>query len=284
MGLLHEQEHLDAGDTRLLAIATGMVALMPWNPALWWQLRRLRAAIELDCDTRVLGRGVEPSAYANALLEVGERGRPALTYGSALAEPKSLLSRRVGTMFAKRLKNAWLRAGVYGVAALLLLAVACEVPAPDPVAGDGAGVEKGPVDLSQIFVEAVVDQPPERISFPRPEYPRLLLQAGVEGLVTLEAIIDATGNVEANSVKVVNSTNRAFEAPAREAMRQARFRPGRVRGQPVRVLVHLPVGFQLPEPATDRFDPADFAAPAAGARIDEVIVQGRSAVRTYRRP
>lgn len=115
--------------------------------------------------------------------------------------------------------------------------------------GVATGVEiTGPVDLTQVFMEAVVDEPPERISFPAPEYPRILLEAGVEGTVILEAIIDTTGHAEPGSIKVVESTNRAFEAPAREAMRKALFRPGRVRGQPVRVLVHMPIRFVIPKP------------------------------------
>lgn len=112
--------------------------------------------------------------------------------------------------------------------------------------GVATGVITGPIDLTQVFIEAVVDEPPERISFPQPEYPRILLEAGVEGSVTLEAIIDTTGHAEPNSIKVISSTNRAFEAPAREAMRKALFRPGRVRGQPVRVLVHMPLRFVIP--------------------------------------
>jgi TonB family protein len=125
----------------------------------------------------------------------------------------------------------------------------------DPRQFSGVGVELGvaegvtvggPVDLTQIFVEAVVDEPPERISFPPPEYPRILLEARVEGTVVLEAVIDTTGHAEPPSIKVINSTNRAFEAPARDAMRRALFRPGRVRGQAVRVLVQMPLRFVIP--------------------------------------
>ena len=57
--LAHEQEHVRAGDPRLLAGAAAAVALMPWNPALWWQLHRLRLAVEIDCDRRVLRRHPE---------------------------------------------------------------------------------------------------------------------------------------------------------------------------------------------------------------------------------
>ena len=101
--------------------------------------------------------------------------------------------------------------------------------------------------MAELFVEAVVDEPPERISFPPPEYPRMLQEAHIEGQVVLEAVIDTTGHAEPNSIKVISSTNRAFEVPAKDALRRALFRPGRVRGRPVRVLVHLPIRFVIPK-------------------------------------
>jgi TonB-dependent SusC/RagA subfamily outer membrane receptor len=51
---LHEEEHLKAGDLRLMIAGLVLVLLAPWNVALWWQLRRLRVAVEADCDVRVL--------------------------------------------------------------------------------------------------------------------------------------------------------------------------------------------------------------------------------------
>lgn len=124
----------------------------------------------------------------------------------------------------------------------------------DPREYQGVGVDSGvagpeatsPVDPAAVFVTERVDQPPVGLSFPRPAYPRILLEAGVEGTVVLEAIIDTAGRAEPGSIKVSSSTHRAFEASAREAMRRALFRPGRIRGRPVRVLVHLPLRFVLP--------------------------------------
>src|SRR5690606_19609259 len=39
--LLHEEEHARAGDPQLVVAALVVLVSMPWNPALWWQLRRL---------------------------------------------------------------------------------------------------------------------------------------------------------------------------------------------------------------------------------------------------
>lgn len=118
----------------------------------------------------------------------------------------------------------------------------------------GVGVEGGistgivggqTVDLNQVFVEAVVDEPPLRLSGPQLVYPPLLRDAGIQGHVTFEFIVGEDGHPEDGSFRVVESTNRAFERPARDVIMGSVYRPGRIRGQPVRVLVRQTVNFTL---------------------------------------
>lgn len=110
-----------------------------------------------------------------------------------------------------------------------------------------SGVEggSGPVDLTQVFAEAVVDETPEQISCPRPPYPRMMQQAGIEGTVLLEFVVDQSGHADGSSVRALDSTHKAFEAPAKEMIEKCLFRPGRVRGQAVKVLVRMPINFVL---------------------------------------
>ncbi len=125
----------------------------------------------------------------------------------------------------------------------------------DPRDYSGIGVEggvftglaggTGPIDLSQVFEEAVVDEIPERISCPSLDYPRMMQQANIEGNVLLQFIVDTTGRVERGSAEMINSTHRAFEGPARNMIARCLFRPGRVRGRAVRVLVQMPIIFAL---------------------------------------
>ncbi len=68
--LEHEQAHVRAHDPLLLLAACLAVALMPWNPALWYMLSRLRLAVELDCDRRVLRAGAPTRSYAQLLIEL----------------------------------------------------------------------------------------------------------------------------------------------------------------------------------------------------------------------
>lgn len=111
-----------------------------------------------------------------------------------------------------------------------------------------SGVEGGTgpvVDLVQVFAEAVVDEVPERISCPVPEYPRMMQQASIEGQVLLQFVVEVDGHVKGDNIEVLQSSHRAFENPARDMISRCLFRPGRVRAKPVRVLVQMPIVFHL---------------------------------------
>jgi bla regulator protein BlaR1 len=72
--LAHEQSHIAARDPWLLAGAAVVVALLSGLPALWWMRARLRLAIEIDCDQRVLaGRRDRVAAYGDLLLALASR-------------------------------------------------------------------------------------------------------------------------------------------------------------------------------------------------------------------
>lgn len=90
--LHHEDEHRSAHDAHLLFVASLALILMPWNLALWWQLRRLHLAVEMDCDNRVVRSLGDPIAYGDLLLKVaqaanrGPRLQPALLGGVGMLE------------------------------------------------------------------------------------------------------------------------------------------------------------------------------------------------------
>jgi protein TonB len=86
---------------------------------------------------------------------------------------------------------------------------------------------------------------PRRISGSKPIYPPLARARGIEGLVVLDAIIDRDGRVEEDGLKVARSVP-LLDNAAIAAVREWRFEPGRDRsGAPVRVLLRVPIRFQL---------------------------------------
>lgn len=116
---------------------------------------------------------------------------------------------------------------------------------PAPEATFDLPTDSGPMDPSQLFIRAVVDEPPIRISSPPLEYPSAMRRAGIEGVVMLQAVVATTGRIEPGSARVIRSDNIAFDVAAIRLIERSVFRPGRVRGRPVRVLIQLPVEFRL---------------------------------------
>jgi beta-lactamase regulating signal transducer with metallopeptidase domain len=103
LALAHESQHVQARDPLLLFAATMAVVLMPWNLPLWWQWRRLRFAIEVDCDMRVLASGrIADVEYAQALLNVAERSSGAPLAAAAMCESASTLEKRVHLLLLDR--------------------------------------------------------------------------------------------------------------------------------------------------------------------------------------
>jgi protein TonB len=76
-------------------------------------------------------------------------------------------------------------------------------------------------------------------------YPELLRQAGIQGRVVLQAIIDTAGRAEPSSIRIMQSPNPEFDQPSRDWLVGALFRPARVRGRAVRVLVAVPLDYHL---------------------------------------
>lgn len=140
IALRHEREHVAARDPVLIGAALLLVALAPWNPALWWQLRRLRFAIELDCDARVTRRDVDPIAYANVLLGVRERHSPTPFAAIALTEPVSQLEARIRVLTQSVRTIRPLAIALSASLATALLVAACAVAPPDSRTGAGTDV------------------------------------------------------------------------------------------------------------------------------------------------
>jgi protein TonB len=85
-------------------------------------------------------------------------------------------------------------------------------------------------------------QAPRKITSVDPIYPQLARTAHAEGMVILEAIIDAQGRVE--SVKVLRSLPLLDQA-AVDAVKQWTFTPAMLNGAAVPVVMTVTVNFQL---------------------------------------
>lgn len=75
------------------------------------------------------------------------------------------------------------------------------------------------------------------------KYPQIARRAGIEGRVIVQFIVNEDGTIE--NPRVIRGIGGGCDEEALKAVSQARFNPGRQRGEPVRVQYSLPVIFKL---------------------------------------
>jgi protein TonB len=145
------------------------------------------------------------------------------------------------------------------------IAPEAEAPTREPVPGgipDGPGVGPSQPLLTDLGTTgpATVAPPPPPVPVPKmvrvggvireprklvhvaPVYPEIARLSRVQGIVTMEAVLDATGKVE--SVRVLSSQPLLEEAAVR-AVRQWRYTPTELNGVPVPVLMTITIRFSL---------------------------------------
>jgi len=244
--LRHEHEHLEHQDPRLVVGALAMATVAPWNPVLWFQLYRLRSAMELDCDLRVLRTHADTRRYGSLLLAVAQRADRGELLAAALTESQSLLARRIAAMrrpvSSFRVPQTVLFATLAAVAGV----VACDLQSPAEPPGRTLSARPMRAAPDQAYFEFQVEQPvtPAASSL-APRYPALMRTANVEGEVLAQFVVGPDGVADVGSFKVLKSTNELFTGAVREALPQMRFNPARVGGKAVRQLVQQPFTFSL---------------------------------------
>jgi len=257
----HERSHMQARDPELILLAALPALLMPWNLPLWWQLARLRLAVEVDCDKRVLAHtNLTKVQYGRLLLDVGSRRRGRGFAGAAFSERPTDLQRRLERMMEKPMRrNGWMVLGM-GFVAGAVTAVVFLMPRPQ-------GIMIPLSELLPAWVTGVVppspsevDASPSPVFTPmtsRPEienvsevfraierkYPPLLRDAGIGGRVVVWFFIDEVGRVQ--HIRMAQSSGQAsLDAAAMTVAEVYEFTPALNGDRPTAVWVQFPVIFQ----------------------------------------
>ncbi len=223
VALDHEHEHLLAGDTKLHGLSLLVLVAMPWNVPLWWMHHRLRLAIEIDCDRRVLRRGYSSSDYGRALLEIACRGPSRELAAMGLYESASLLERRIQVMRASR-RKAWKAAvALLAVTSFSTFAFAATLDAPKQTlqvwfAGDGDSA----LPLIPSPVGSVMDGHDELASALRQHFPELA-SARVEANIVVWLLTNEHGAVAQKLAQTLEATEALDFTDAAWAQRAKAF-------------------------------------------------------------
>jgi TonB family protein len=243
--LRHEEEHRRERDPYLLFAAAIAVISMPWNVALWFQARRLRLAIEMDCDARVLR--VHPSAerYGLLMLTIAQRRSIVpVMFAPMLSDPTTNLERRIIAM--RESTRRLTKFGLYGAAATALgaLAFACTLQSDSMTAPTKPLPTR--VTDGQTYFEFQVEKAAAPVpGNPAPRYPDMLRSANVEGEVLAQFVVNTDSTVDMGTLKFLRTTHDLFSAAVRSHLPNMRFSPALVGGRPVKQLLQVPFQFSL---------------------------------------
>ncbi len=268
--LAHEEEHRRRRDPALLGVARALVVLFPWNLPLWWMGRRMREAVELDCDRGVARQHPEAiRRYAELLLLAASR--PGTSAGglavaaplASFADRTAPLHRRILMLTRRPEHRRPLRTFLLGGAAFALALLAFLLPTPDlgiaatdgelrgesasPAGGETALATEPRTGLDTIRFTPFTVAPEvlNRSEVSRAlvaEYPPLLREAGIAGTVLLYFYIDAEGQVQ--EVRIHESSGfPPLDAAALRVGAVFRFTPAMNREERVPVWIQIPVTF-----------------------------------------
>lgn len=95
----------------------------------------------------------------------------------------------------------------------------------------------------QLFKLSDLDRVPQVVSQPAPNVPSHLSARSDGGVVVVQFIVDAEGQVR--EPRVVNSTDHDYEHPALEGVKRWKFQPGVKSGRKVATLMEVPVRFEF---------------------------------------
>lgn len=159
----HEVEHVRSADPAVLTFAWLLVALFPWNVSLWWIVRRLRTATELDCDHRVVRAGADRRRYAHLLLLISQR-QGETAFASMIAGARTTLPQRIAAMHSTPPARRVLRAAVFALIAFAFGAVTASPVLARELASVRAWMPSAP---SAASVATPRSSPPEPAGVPR---------------------------------------------------------------------------------------------------------------------
>jgi len=268
--LAHELAHIARADWLVHLVAQLACAVYWFHPLFWTAERALGRETELAADDEVLGAGLEASQYAADMVEIVRACRPDVSSRApavAMARVKHLEHRIAAllkpganrTRVSRRIAVATAAASVLLVLPLAAMtggeAIDVEVRAVTlPAAIQGAmssGLEPAAptVRVSRTDRAAVLERE-DSASLPAieeyttpPLYSDEARRRGVEGIVTIAFRVDERGHVA--GARVVNGLGGGLDQNALVALRQWRFRPGRLNGTPAAMDAEVDVEFSL---------------------------------------
>jgi TonB family protein len=240
--LAHELAHVRRRDVAKNLAYVVLAMPVAWHPCAWLLRARIAESREMICDAMAAEALGGRKAYARSLLRLaaalplalGGSPQPAMGIFDG-----NTLERRVTTMMDKRktLQGAGRWAAV-GAVALLTVGAGASTMAMhrDVMAAGNAGVAKV-LQVKSGVMEGNI------LSRPNPVYPPEAKAKHQQGTCILSATINRQGEI--SRLRVIKSAGKLLDQSALDSVRQWRYKPYLLNGDPVEVQTTIHVTYSL---------------------------------------
>ncbi|MCS3615169.1 M56 family metallopeptidase [Salinibacter ruber] len=254
MTLHHELVHVRRWDDCAQLLERFVAALFAAHPLVGRLRRQIGEARERACDAAVLDDGETPAGeYARLLTAFADRASSPRLSALSLSESPSSLIDRLSAMRSSMpsflTSRAALGTALVAVGLTLTLGVVACSDSVGPSSSPEEATESSPstaADDDEVYM--VVDDPPELVGGMKAlqqsvEYPEVAREAGLEGRVIVQFVVDEEETV--TNLRVTQGVDKVLDEAAIEAVEEQTFTPGRQDGEPRKVQMSLPVTFRL---------------------------------------
>lgn len=243
--LAHECAHVARKDFRNNLLLRWVALPLAWHPALWLVQSRIAETREMICDERAAELVAGGGRYARSLLRLAatllDGPRSTNLYAIGVFDANQLERRMMRVTEKKQRVSRWVRraataavvvlgVSVCGAAMALHTSVAVQATAAASGAQSGALVVRPDVMAGQV------------LSRVNPVYPADAKKARVQGTVVLEAVVGKDGSI--SELKALSGPKELQES-ALDAVKQWRYKPYLLNGEPVEVDTKITVTYSL---------------------------------------
>ena len=275
MTLRHELVHVRRWDDCAQLMERFIAALFAAHPIVGALQRQMAEAREQACDAAVLDDGETPAGdYARLLTAFADGAVPRRLGALSLSESPSSLTNRLSAMRSS-MPSFLSSRGALGTVlvtvglALTLGVVACsDSVGPSPASDASSGDASTSATAADDEVYMVVEDQPELLGGMKAlqesiQYPQMAKEAGIEGRVIVQFVVDKNGAV--TNPTVTKGVHEQLNEAALQAVKQQEFNPGRQDSEPRKVQMSLPVTFRLSNGANGDLNESGDDATASSA-------------------
>lgn len=253
----HEQAHIQRKHSIDILFFQVLKVVFWINPFVYLLEKNLKEFHEFEADESALKTVENRHSYAESLLSIARGEQRYVSLGSYFWN-ESMIKKRIHTMLTHN-PNQTKTTMKYSILTLTLISMlglaACTEKQTSVDAQTTAPEKKissvDDLDMTEVFL--VTEEMPKAVGGSLAEqlmkniyYTDNAKDEGVEGRVIVQFIVDKEGDVETAFIPEGKGIHQELDDIAIHAVKQLEFDPAIQRGEPVKVLMTLPIVFKLP--------------------------------------